>query len=105
MQSKLSLLLNIALPALVAATCSIQGFTTITFYGFPDNSPPGPATAHNCGGRNFVASTGDGSYENPGTMATAPGEFDVCEIIYLPYLEKYVRFVLTSSCSSMLLLA
>jgi hypothetical protein len=26
------------------------------------------------------------------TMATAPGEFNVCEIIYLPLLTKYVRY-------------
>ena len=25
-------------------------------------------------------------------MATAPGEFNVCEIIYLPLLTKYVRY-------------
>jgi len=73
------------------ATCTIQGFTTITFYGFPDNSPPGAGIAFDCG-RGFVASSGDGSYDNPVTMATAPGEFNECETIYVPYLEKYVRF-------------
>lgn len=86
-----SLVVLASLATTITATCSIQGFTTITFYGYPDNSPPGPATAHNCGGRNFVASSGDGSYDNPVTMATAPGEFNVCETIYVPYLEKYVR--------------
>lgn len=35
--------------------CSTPSGYKFTFYGYPDNSPPGPATAHNCGGRNFVA--------------------------------------------------
>lgn len=96
MKSILSLLFTAALPALITAKCTILGKTTITFYGFPDNSPPGPATAHNCAKRNFTASTGEGTFENPGTMATAPGEFAVCEIIYVPYLKKYVRFVTCS---------
>ncbi|RJE19269.1 hypothetical protein PHISCL_08388 [Aspergillus sclerotialis] len=25
-------------------------------------------------------------------MATAPGEYNKCEVVYLPYLKKYVRF-------------
>lgn len=86
-------LLLLGATGLDAATCSIQGKTTITFYGYPDNSPPGAQTAHNCGGRNYIASSGDGSYNNPVTMATAKGEFQVCETIYVPYLEKYVRYV------------
>ncbi|EHY59193.1 hypothetical protein HRR83_001535 [Exophiala dermatitidis] len=62
-----------------------------TFYGYPDNDPPGPATAYNCGGRNFVAG-GTGTHDNPLTMATAPGKLNQCETIYVPYLKKYVRF-------------
>ena len=62
-----------------------------TFYGFPDNDPPGPATAFNCGGRNFVAG-GSGTFSDPLTMATAPNEFSQCETLYVPYLKKYVRF-------------
>ncbi|KAL2404063.1 hypothetical protein ABEF95_013819 [Exophiala dermatitidis] len=62
-----------------------------TYYGYPDNDPPGPATAYNCGGRNFVAG-GTGTHDNPLTMATAPGELNQCETIYVPYLKKYVRF-------------
>jgi len=96
MKSVLSFILTAVFPALISATCTIEGKTTITFYGFPDNSPPGPATAHNCDKRNFTASTGDGSFKNPGTMATASGEFEVCEIIYVPYLKKYVRSVAPS---------
>ncbi len=71
--------------------CSTPGNYIVTFYGYPDNSPPGPGTAHNCGGRNFVAG-GTGTYSDPVTFATAPGEFNVCEIIYLPLLTKYGRY-------------
>jgi len=35
--------------------CSTPGDFIVTFYGYPDNSPPGPGTAYNCGGRNYVA--------------------------------------------------
>jgi hypothetical protein len=64
---------------------------THTFYGYPDNDPPGPATAYDCGGRNYVAG-GTGTYADPLTFASALGEFDKCEIIYDPYLKKYLRF-------------
>lgn len=47
----LSLLANTA----VNAACSTRSGVTITFYGYPDNDPPGPATAYNCGGRNYKA--------------------------------------------------
>ena len=46
-----------------------------TFFGYPDNSPPGAGTAWDCGyGRGYTAG-GDGSYYNPKTFASAPGEF------------------------------
>ena len=35
--------------------CSTESNFEVTFYGYPDNSPPGPGTAHNCGGRNYIA--------------------------------------------------
>lgn len=35
---------------------------------------------------------GIGTYANPLTFASAPGEFTSCEIIYFPYLKKYLRF-------------
>jgi hypothetical protein len=73
------------------AACSREGSVELTFYGYPDNDPPSAQTAYNCGGRNYVASEGDGSYNNPVTMASAQGEFNQCETIYVPYLKKYVR--------------
>jgi len=70
--------------------CSIVKDVTMTFYGYPDNSPPGAGTAYNCGGRNYIAG-GTGTYSNPLTFASDSSEFKVCEIIYAPYLKKYLR--------------
>lgn len=75
---------------LALATCSTIGSVTHTFYGWPDNDPAGAATAYDCGGRNYVAG-GVGTYDDPVTFASAPGEFDTCEIIYDPYTQKYLR--------------
>ncbi|KAK3215972.1 hypothetical protein GRF29_8g1711256 [Pseudopithomyces chartarum] len=77
--------------SLASAACSKVTKNTHTFYGYPDNDPPGPATAYDCGGRNYVAG-GTGTYADPLTFASAPGEFNECEIIYDPYLKKYLRF-------------
>ena len=55
-------------PSYVTATCSIQADVEVTFFGWPDNDPPGPGTAHNCGGRNGVAG---GNISSPRPMAEA----------------------------------
>ena len=39
----------------IATACSTIRHVTITFYGYPDNSPPGPGTAYNCEDRNYIA--------------------------------------------------
>lgn len=39
----------------VVNACSVEKDVAITFYGFPDNTPAGAATAYNCGGRNYIA--------------------------------------------------
>jgi len=75
---------------ITVTACTKVGMTTHTFYGYPDNDPPGPATAYDCG-RSFEAG-GTGTYADPLTFASAPGEFDQCEIIYDPYTRKYLRF-------------
>ncbi|KAJ4355597.1 uncharacterized protein N0V89_003617 [Didymosphaeria variabile] len=75
---------------LAAAACTTVGKVTHTHYGYPDNDPPGPATAYDCG-RNFKAG-GTGTYADPVTFASAQGEFTKCEIIYDPYLRKYLRY-------------
>lgn len=73
-----------------AQSCSIVSQSSHTFYGFPDNDPPGPATAYDCAGRNFTAG-GIGTYDNPLTVAAAPSALEQCELLYDPYLKKYLR--------------
>ncbi|ROW11507.1 hypothetical protein VMCG_01201 [Cytospora schulzeri] len=88
-----------AIPVIAAATasllgvahgCSIVSGVKVTYYGSPDNDPPGDATAYNCGGRDYHAG-GVGTYANPLSFATAPGEYNECEIVYFPYMKKYLR--------------
>ena len=54
---KLGLAAILALLAntVVNSACTTQNNVMITFYGYPDNNPPGAATAYNCGGRNSKA--------------------------------------------------
>ncbi|KAF7587807.1 hypothetical protein BBP40_006688 [Aspergillus hancockii] len=82
------------LATLVAAaaskSCSTESDFEVTFYGYADNSPPGAGISYDCG-RGYKAG-GTGTYDDPLTFATAPGEFAKCEVIYLPYLQKYLRF-------------
>ncbi|UKZ78804.1 hypothetical protein TrVFT333_006549 [Trichoderma virens FT-333] len=72
--------------------CSTPGNYVVTFYGYPDNSPPVPAllTTVVVVTSRLVVSTG--TYADPITIATAPGELNVCEIVYLPLLTKYGRY-------------
>ncbi|EKG21700.1 hypothetical protein MPH_00964 [Macrophomina phaseolina MS6] len=77
----------------LAQSCSTQS-TAFTFYGAPDNDPPGPDTAYTCSkvsGRGYTAG-GTGSYSDPLTFASAKGEFSDCEVIYAPYLKKYLIY-------------
>lgn len=74
----------------VAMACTIVTQVTHTFYGYPYNDPPSATIAYDCG-RGFEAG-GSGTYDDPLTFASAPGEFDQCEIIYDPYTRKYLRF-------------
>jgi hypothetical protein len=67
-----------------------EGTSLIALRADPDNSPPGAGIAYDCG-RGYKAG-GTGSYDDPHTMASAPGEFDKCEIIWDPYTRKYLRF-------------
>jgi 3D (Asp-Asp-Asp) domain-containing protein len=64
----------------------------VTYYGYPDNDPPGRAiaypasrearTIHNEAG-------GTGSYSDPVTFASAEEYLAVGSRIYLPYIQKY----------------
>jgi len=76
--------------ALASTSCTRMGYMHLSFYGYPDNSPPSGDTAYNCGDRNHVAG-GTGTYTDPVTFASAEGEFSECEVVYIPYIEKYAR--------------
>ncbi|KAF4215772.1 hypothetical protein CNMCM5878_007761 [Aspergillus fumigatiaffinis] len=69
-----------------AQACDIIPAVTHTFYGFPDNDPPGPAIAYDCG--RGLAAGGIGTFDDPLTFASAPGEFTQCEVIFSPYLHN-----------------
>jgi hypothetical protein len=84
-----------ALVAPPATAASARGASTnassvnywVTFYGWVDNSPPGPAIAHPC---IHKVAGGVGTYSNPVTFAE---HMDLngpwCQIIYVPFLKKY----------------
>jgi len=94
MLTSILVIVSIALAVRSAPTssqCSIDSGVSHTFYGWPDNDPPSAATAYNCEGRNYIAG-GTGTYDDPVTFASAPSEFTQCEIIFDPYLQKYLRF-------------
>ncbi len=59
----------------------------ITFYGWPDNDPPGPAIAYP--GLHKQAG-GVGTYEDPVTFATDQTEFAPGTKLYIPMIKKYV---------------
>ena len=69
---------------------------TITFYGWPDNTPPGNAIAHPV--IHNVAS-GDGTWCNPTTFATEPKNDALVPYgtkIYVPFIKQY--FVREDDC-------
>src|SRR5579862_6356486 len=71
---------------------------TITFYGWPDNTPPGNAIAHPV--IHKVAS-GDGTYCNPTTFATEKSNNSTIPYgtkIYVPFLKQY--FVREDLCAA-----
>ncbi|OXV06412.1 hypothetical protein Egran_05820 [Elaphomyces granulatus] len=61
-----------------------------TYFGFPDNSPPGAAIAFEKCGHKLTGGTG--TYTDPLTLSTANGELNMCEIVYSFYLRKYLRY-------------
>ncbi|PLN80259.1 hypothetical protein BDW42DRAFT_186145 [Aspergillus taichungensis] len=89
-QTKLLLpLVSLLLQGSVTSACEVWSGVTHTFYGYPDNDPPGAAISQDCG-RGFTAG-GTGTFSDPLTMATAPGELENCEVVYVPFLKKYLR--------------
>lgn len=65
------------------------GWKTETMIVYGKSNHRDPIAYPECGRR---VPGGIGTYESPLTMASAPGAFGKCEIIYVPYLLKYVRF-------------
>lgn len=55
----------------------------------PDNGGGGTGIAHDCG-RGYNAG-GSGSFNDPLTMASVPGKYNKCEVVWAPYLKKYLR--------------
>jgi len=80
-------------------SCSTQTAVKFTFYGFPDGMSS--TTAFGCQGTTPLetsqsgAAGGDGSYAHPETFATAMTNtnFKQCEIVYLPYFQKYFQYM------------
>ena len=66
----------------------------MTLYGYADNSPPGTDIAHPC--INPQAG-GIGTYADPITFATDVAELGWCQVIYVPYMERY--FIHEDECS------
>ena len=65
----------------------------MTFYGWPDNSPPGGAIAYpKNGGFPTVhnAAGGTGTYADPITFATDQAELPVGTLLFAPVIEKYL---------------
>jgi hypothetical protein len=74
------------------STTSVQAFMTL--YGYADNSPPGTVIAHPC---MHSQAGGTGTYADPITFATDVAELGWCQIIYVPYMERY--FIHEDECS------
>jgi hypothetical protein len=71
---------------------NVQAFMTL--YGWADNSPPGPDIAHPC---IHGSAGGVGTYSDPITFATDVNELGWCQIIYVPYMQRY--FIHEDECS------
>jgi len=75
----------------------VTATATITFYGWPDNDPPGKAIAHPV---IHQLAGGDGTYCNPTTFATERSnnaKIPYGTKIYVPFLKQY--FVREDDCA------
>jgi 3D (Asp-Asp-Asp) domain-containing protein len=73
----------------------------ITYYGWVDNDPPGPAIAYPKSENSaslHQSAGGTGSFEDPITFASDRGAFPVGTKIYVPYIQKYV--IMEDMCAS-----
>lgn len=68
----------------------------VTYYGWPDNDPPGTAIAYPVIHR---GAGGTGTYQDPITFASS-SQFSKGQILYVPYIKKYViKEDLCASCT------
>ena len=83
---------------LAKRTTYVSARTTLTFFGYPDNCDSTGCYKHekaySCSNPNGSGrpnkSSGDGSYNNPLTVAFHPGGvFSKCMIVYIGYLQKF----------------
>lgn len=85
--------MKLFLVPVIAATIFTGSSASVTFYGWPDNSPPGGAISmpviHKTAG-------GTGTYGDPITFAADPKAFPKGTKIYLPSLKKY--FISEDNC-------
>lgn len=79
-------------PVAASTTTSVQAFMTL--YGYVDNSPSGTDIAHPC---IHSQAGGTGTFADPITFATDVNELPWCEVIYVPYMERY--FIHEDECS------
>jgi hypothetical protein len=80
-------------PAAGAAHGTVNVY--VTFYGGPDNDPPGSTDIAHPNGRHGSAG-GVGSYADPITLATDPRELPPGTLVYAPQWQKY--FVMEDDC-------
>ena len=97
-------------------SCAPETGVKLTFYGYPDGnsdttsfgcsgtSPTGQGnnggtaggriSRYSLGVRYTDKQSGSGTYSDPETFATAMDNtnFKECEIVYIPYLQKYFRY-------------
>ena len=91
LRTKILFLLSVLFLNAAAQSCSPLDDVKITFFGYPDNSPPGAGIAYNQCGHSLAGGTG--TYDDPITFATATdGDFNVCDVVYLPWVKKYARY-------------
>ncbi|KAH8887285.1 hypothetical protein GQ53DRAFT_656746 [Thozetella sp. PMI_491] len=72
----------------LSRACEVLDDVKTTFYG--TNDSPGGKVAYDCGDRNYLAQ-GDGSFSNPLTFGGDLLSYLPCQLIYSPYLRKYLR--------------
>jgi hypothetical protein len=82
----------------ITTVAPANAMATITFYGYPDNTPPGRAIAHPV---IHQRAGGDGTYCNPTTFATEKSNDTAIPYgtkIYVPFIKQY--FVREDLCAA-----